>query len=648
MYGWRGCILDIDLGRKTISRVSLDPEFASSFIGGRGFNDVVLFRRIPPSIDPLGPENVICFAPGPLSGTPLGMTSRIEVSTLSPYSGILGDGNAGGRLAQTMKRAGYDQVILTGSSAQPVYLLLENDQALLVECPELWGTDTWTFTDTMRSRYGKNISVACIGQAGECLVRFASVIVDKYSSAARGSGAVMGSKNLKGMVVKGTGKVSLAFPEIFNALAEEDQNFFKTDPFQNKVAGRIGSLYGIMSWHPGYRNYESFWGSDDIPVQLRPESFARYEIGRAGCLKCSVRCKNRFRIPSGNRAGEKGGALEYECVFCLGINCGITDPVAILEMENLCDRYGMDVIAAGNTLAMIKDLYDQGVIKNEDTDGLDLSWAHADNQIELLHRTALRQGFGNLVAEGMLRVASILGGSASEVCYHVKGLSRGPHPSGLFSLAHATGTRGADHLRGRSWAYGENDPELFNRLKIMGKLPTNMENDPIKALRISERVCTLADCIGRCKGAINSWSCAVPLVNSYPLLEGLARLLTAATGKIFTEESLIRAADRIYILEKAFNATRGITRKHDRLVLHRRLIGTEAAVQEQDAHNAMLTTYYLESGQDPVTGVPSRSRLLELDLGWVADHLDAVLPVKEWIGPVEWNLENYPVGKSRV
>jgi aldehyde:ferredoxin oxidoreductase len=361
-----------------------------------------------------------------------------------------------------------------------------------------------------------------------------------------------------------------------------------------------------------------------------------------------VQCKNRFRIPSGNRAGETGGALEYECVFCLGTNCGITDPVAILEMENLCDRYGMDVIAAGNTLGMIKDLYNQGVIKNEDTDGLDLNWECVDNQIELLHRTALRQGFGNLVAEGMLRVASILGGSASEVCYHVKGLSRGPYPSGLFSLAHATGTRGADHLRGRSWAYGENDPDLFTRLKIMGKLPPDMENNPIKALQISERVCTLADCIGRCKGAINSWSCAVPLVNNYPLLEGLARLLTAATGKIFTEELLFRAADRIYILEKAFNATRGINRKHDRLVLHKRLLGTEAAVQEQEAHDEMLTTYYLESGQDPVTGAPSRPRLLELDLGWVADHLDAVLPVKEWIGPVEWNLENYPVGKSRV
>ena len=361
-----------------------------------------------------------------------------------------------------------------------------------------------------------------------------------------------------------------------------------------------------------------------------------------------MQCKNRFRIPSGPRAGEQGEGLEYECIFCLGINCGITDPVAILEMENLCDRYGMDVIAAGNTLAMIKDLFNQGAVTLRETEGLDLGWESVDDQVELLHWTALRQGFGRVAAEGMLLAAGLLGGDAMDVCYHVKGLSRGPFPAGLFALAHATSTRGADHLRGRSWAFGQNDPELFPRLKAAGKLPSDMDENPVAALRVSEQVCTLADCVGRCKGAVNTWSCAVPLANSHPLLEGLAGLLTAATGEIFTEESLLQAADRIYLLEKAFNATQGISRKHDRLVLHKRVLGTEEEKREQALHEAMLTAYYPASGQNPETGIPTRDRLTELGLGWVADHLDAVLPVPEWTGPAAWGFEEYPTGNSRV
>ncbi|HDQ41109.1 MAG TPA: aldehyde ferredoxin oxidoreductase [Desulfonatronum sp.] len=648
MHGWRGTILDVDLGRNTLLRQPLDPTMAENFLGGRGFNDVELFKRIPVGIDPLDPENVLCFAPGPLSGTPLSLTSRIAVGTLSPYSGILGDGNAGGRMAQVMKRAGYDQIIVSGRFAKPVYLLVEDQRASLEACPEFWGTDTWTFTDAMRQRHGKNVSVACIGQAGECLVRFASIIVDKHASAARGSGAVMGSKNLKGLVVKGTGRVSLACPEVFKTLAEEDREFFRTDPFQTTVASRIGSLHGILNWSPGYRNFKTLWGPEDVPPQLRPESFARSEVGRAGCRNCPVQCKNRFVIPSGPRAGEQGAALEYECVYCLGTNCGITDPAAIMEMENLCDRYGMDVIAAGNTLAMLKDLFDQGRLTLKDTGGLDLGWERADEQIELLHCTALRQGFGNLAAEGLIRAAAILGPAAQQVCYHVKGLSRGPSPAGMFALAHATGTRGADHLRGRSWAYGENDADLFPRLKAAGKLPPDMDDNPVAALRVSERACTLADCVGRCKGAVNSWSCAVPLVWRYPLLDGLARLLTAATGLSFTEESLIQAADRVYLLEKTFNALRGVTRVHDRLVLHKDLQGTPAEAEEQAKHAAMLTAYYLESGQDPATGTPTRQRLSDLGLDWAADSLEAALPVPEWSGPPPWPLDSYPAGKTRV
>jgi aldehyde:ferredoxin oxidoreductase len=414
------------------------------------------------------------------------------------------------------------------------------------------------------------------------------------------------------------------------------------------VASCIGSHHGILNWYPGFRNYEAFWNRDQIPEAIRPEAFKQYEVRRTGCRNCTVQCKNRFEIPTGPRAGEQGEAMEYECVFCLGTNCGITDPVVIMEMENLCDRYGMDVIAAGNTLAMIKDLFNMGEITLEDTGGLDLSWENATDQVELLHRTALRQGFGNIVAEGLYLAAKILGKRAMDVCYHVKGLSRGPYKSGMFALAHATSTRGADHLRGRSWAYGENDGDLFKRLKAAGKLPADMDVNPVSALIVSERACTLADCIGRCKGAVNSWSCALPLVNHYPLMEGLARLMTAATGLVFTEARLSEVADRVYLLEKAFNARFGTRREHDRLVLHKDLLGTPEAAEEYEKHEAMLTEYYKASGQDLVTGIPTRKRLEALALGFVADVLEKELPVSFWDGPEPWPLTAYPVGQKRA
>lgn len=234
MYGYRGVILRVDLTKEIISRQALDPALGRDFLGGRGFNSKTLFDEIGPDTDPLGPDNVICFAPGPLSGTRLGMTSRVHVSTLSPYSGILGDGNAGEKFAAALKRAGYDQIVVTGRAVRPLYLHIEDEQVALKDADGLWGMSAWQTTDELISRHGKNLSVACIGQAGENLVRFASTIVDKFASAARGSGAVLGVKNLKAIAVKGTGRVPLFDPAGFNSMAAEDREFLQTDPVQNE------------------------------------------------------------------------------------------------------------------------------------------------------------------------------------------------------------------------------------------------------------------------------------------------------------------------------------------------------------------------------------------------------------------------------
>lgn len=646
MHGWTGRILDIDLTTSALRTESLSRELAQSFLGGRGLNSKILFDRVAPGLDPLSPDNVYCIAPGPLSGTVLGMTSRMEVSTLSPYSGILGDGNAGERFATVMKRARADQLIVTGRAARPCYLLITPETAELHDASNLWGKGAWETTDLLLAKHGQHASVACIGQAGENLVRFASTIVDKYASAARGSGAVLGSKNLKAIVVVGNHSVTLADPETFKELARLDREFFAKDEFQQNVATRYGSHYGMINWRPGFRNYTKYLEPGEVPPALRPEAWKKYEIGRTGCGNCSVRCKNVYEIPTGARKGEHGEALEYESIFCMGTNCGVTDPVAIMEMSNLGDIYGLDVLPLGNTMALAKDLFARGILTRERTGGLDLSWDNVADQVELVHLTALREGFGNVLAEGLLSMAKILGPEAMRYCYHVKGLSRGPYPAGLFALAHATSTRGADHLRGRSWAYGENDPDLYPKLQASNAMHADMD-DPVQAIILSERVCTLADSVGRCKGAVNSWANALPLAWKDPLFGGLARLLTAATGESFTEASLIEAADRIYTLEKAFNARQGITSAHDSIPLNPDLHTAEEMEQERTKHRALLDRYYHLQGQDRETGIPMRERMEALGLGDEGARLHDEGPYPEWTGPVLWPLDAYPHGGQR-
>jgi aldehyde:ferredoxin oxidoreductase len=640
MYGWMGKILRVDLTKGKILKKQLDRKVARGFIGGRGLNTKVLFDEVPAGIDPLGPKNVICLSSGPLTGTHFNLSSRIELSTLSPYSGILGDGNSGGHFPVTLKLAGYDQVIITGRAASPRYLLIEDGSVELRDASDLWGKTTWETTNAIQKEFGREYKVACIGQAGENLVRVASTIFDKYHSAARGSGAVLGSKHLKAIAVRGTEEVEVAKPDRFYELAEEDRNFFLTNEFQREIVGKQGTRYGVVNWYPGYRHFEKYLSTEEIPVGLTPEGLKKYEVGRYACQDCIVHCKDVFEIPEGEYKGERGSGLEYEAIACLGINCGIMEPVPILVMENLCDKYGIDAIALGNTIALAKELYHRGIITNEVTRGFSFDWEDADSQIELIHMTAKRKGFGNKIAEGLYNFAKIIGGGAMKYCYHVKGLSRGvysPNIYGLslgewgpsiYALSHATSTRGADHLRGRSWA--EQCPQLFKdipRIEIC-----------------AERACLIADLIGRCKCSLNNWPAAVPLVFKYPLWGGVARLLSALTGLEFDPVKIEEITDRVYTLERAFNIKQGITRKHDRLPQRPSTKGTEEGKKELQAHEQMLTEYYKLRGWNVETGIPTRERLEQLGLRYVADELESHIPYPEWDGPLLWPLDKYPRG----
>jgi aldehyde:ferredoxin oxidoreductase len=552
-----------------------------------------------------------------LTGTPLAFTGRLSVSTLSPLTGILGDGSGGGEFAWHLKRAGYDQLVITGRAPSPCYLLIDDEEVTICDAGNLWGLDTWETTTLLEKEHGEQISVACAGPAGERLVRFASTIIDRYASAAPGSGAVSGSKNLKAVVVHSTGRVELADPDRFRDLSREDSTFFRESDFFLDPVGTHGSLIGVENWKPAFRNSQARWEHDDVPANLRSGAWKEYEIGRTGCHGCPVRCKNIFRIPSGDRSGEIGEALEYEAIHWLGTNSGILDPVAIMEMSNLANRYGMDIIGLGSVIAYAKELYEKGLLTLQDTGGVPLEWEDAKSQIRLIHMIARREGFGDLLSGGMGGLAQKLGGEAAAYCFDVKGVSRGVYPAGLYSLAHATSTRGADHLRGRTWALGENDQDLHAELVRKGYIT----EDPAGKLLIGERVTTLADTLGRCKGAVNSWYLAVPLVWRYPLWGGVIRLIEASTGVLFDEKELELALDRIYMQERAFNARFGIRRIDDRMPQRPESAHTGEGKKDLQLHNTLLDSYYRLHGCDPATGIPLKERLEELMLDDVAEEL---------------------------
>ena len=255
LYGWGGTILIVDLTREKVIKQPLEKEVAVKFLGGRGLNDYMLYKLVKPGIDPLSPDNVLCLANGALAGTVLPMTSRIHVSTLSPLTGILGDGSAGGDFAARLKHAGYDQIVITGRASKPVYIWIEDDDVEIRDASHLWGLTTDEMVEALRDEHGDDIAVAGIGPAGEHLVRFASTIVDRFHSAARGTGAVWGSKNLKAIAVRGTKGVELANPEEFYELAKMDLEYFKKNEFIRKIHSAIGTHYGLLQWYPGWRYY---------------------------------------------------------------------------------------------------------------------------------------------------------------------------------------------------------------------------------------------------------------------------------------------------------------------------------------------------------------------------------------------------------
>jgi aldehyde:ferredoxin oxidoreductase len=641
-FGWAGKVLRVNLSTEKVTKLDLSEELAHNFLGGRGFNIKVLWDELKSGIDPLSPENLLCFGTGPLVGTLLGESCRYNISCKSALTGLLGDGNAGGWWGASLKQAGYDQIVVTGRASRPVYLWIEDDSVEIKSAGDIWGKTTWEATDVLRERHGLDVRVNGVGQSGENLVRSSCTVGDSFRFGTRGSGAVWGSKNLKAIAVRGTEGVKISDPDSFEKLCVADHEKTLQD---EEIQGFIG-VFGATGLGEGE---DQPWKDDNDWIEWSEWSkrlwgeqfYERFNYSVQGCFNCAVHCTHFYEIEMGDYAGTRGGGPQFPQLIQLGLRCGILDLSLILKINNLFSQYGLCTYAAPYVLSLAIDLYKNGIITKNDTGGMKLEWGDDESIIEMVHQLALREGFGNKLAEGAINFAKLIGKGADKYLSHVKGLGKSifsyfePVPGFQYLVS----TRGADHLRAS--------------LRLPDECVTErgLDNNPITYTFVGQHEKAVADCIGRCICAFNTWRIGVPLAD--PLGEGRAKVIHAATGWNASLEQIDRIGERIYNLEKAIIVREGIMRKHDHP--SERSYTTplpggkdKGKILEREFIDGLLDDFYNIRGWDVNTGVPTESKLRELGLGYVAKELAKNMPYPEWTGPVLWSLEKYPSGGERA
>jgi len=630
MYGWAGTILRVDLSSGQIEKEPLDENLGRDYIGGRGINSKILYDEVKPGIDPLGPENRLIFGSGPLSGTIAPAAGRMTISAKSPLTGILGDANGGGYFAPELKFAGYDHIVFKGKSDGPVYLWIENDKVELRSAEHLWGKTTWETEKIIKEELrDPEIKIASIGLGGENLVKFACVITNLYNAAGRtGMGAVMGSKNLKAIAVRGTRGFKIAEPEIFTRLAQALHQRIVKNPgyeaFSTYGTTTIASLtneLGVLA----VRNYQQMGGFKGIN-SIDEKACERYFTKSIDCFSCPIHCGHLYEVKEGPYAGERGGRVEY-LNQAVAAASDISYLPAILKLKNLCDQYGIDSFSGGCMIPIVMEWYEKGIITKEDTEGIALEWGNYEAVIELTHKIVKREGFGDILAEGAVKAAEKIGKGAEKYVSHSKGLTFvGDDVRGVkgYALNNATSTRGADHLRGTpipaEWLQmsPEVGKERFGSEEAV--IPTSYNK--ARVTFYYQNLCTIADALEICK-FVTEW------MGQEIGLKDMAGLFSAATGVEMDEKGITEVAERVYTIERAFIVREGITRKDDALVGK---WGREPVPNgpfkgesiDPEKFNKLLDEYYTLRGWNKKTGVPTRAKLERLGLKGVADELESL------------------------
>ena len=602
LYGYNGRALLVDLTHRTRQWQMLDADVLRRFIGGTGLGAYLLYEHCPPGVEPLSPDNPLIFVTSPLVGSRLTTSSKFAVLTKSPLTGFIGDSLSSSFMATELKKTGCDALIITGRSEYPCLLSIDDGDVEFLDASYLMGLSTSETERAVKERLGHRRRVACIGPAGENLVKFASITNDGGRQAARtGPGAVMGAKNLKAIAVKGTQSVPVYNHDALNEIGS-DLTRRSLGPATEKyrTLGTMAnvSVFNSLGTLPTHNFQQStFDGAEGVSAEQFHESNF---VKNAHCANCTIGCE-KILVTSDN--GKKAtGRMEYESAFALGPLVGVADGNTVIRASTLCDELGMDTISVGATIAWAMECYERGVLTMEDTGGIDLRFGSTEELIECIRFIAERRGVGDLLAEGSLRASRVVGQGSVAWAMQVKGLEMpGYEPRGLktMALGLAVSTRGACH--NRSSAYEADFSARVNRLEV------DEERGRITAE--GEDFSAVLDSLIWCKFLRKAFD---------DLYEESAEICEHITGWDMTADELRLAGERINNLKKAFNIREGWARKHD--TLPRRVFdealptGVAAGVGlSRDDLDMMVQGYYRARGWNEDGTIPE-GKMRELGL----------------------------------
>ena len=624
--GYNGRVLHVDLTKGQLKVEEPDERFYRHYMGGSALGMYYLLKNTPAGADPLGPENTLVLSLGVLTGAPVSGQSRMTATAKSPLTGAVGDAQCGGFWPAECKFAGFDAIVVTGKAEKPVYLWLHDGEAELRDASHLWGKVTGEVEAQIREDLGdKKIEVAQCGPAGEKGVRYAAIInMSNRANGRTGMGAVMGSKNLKAVAVRGKKRPTLADRDAILKIAKWGaDNFESSDVFGLGMFGtaetvrfqqEVGGL-PTRNWDSGvFEGWEPIDGKTMYDTILKE---------RDTCYACTVRCKRVVEVTEGPyKVDPLYGGPEYETLSTLGSYCGVDDLAAVSYANQLCNAYGMDTISCGATIAWAMNCFEEGIITTEDTGGIELCYGNADAMVNMTELIGQREGFGDLLAEGSAQAAEKIGNGAEDLVVAVKKQELPAHmPEVKRSLAliYAVNPFGADH---QSHEHDPSYPEYPDRLaelNLMDPQPDHVLNtEKVRYALYTQYLYSCLDSINVCQFVYGpAWQ-----------LYGPSQLVDAAraiTGWNVSLWELMKVGERRLTLMRAFNAREGMGRDADKLPkkLSQALVGGPTdgvAVTEEELETAK-DTYYAMAGWDVATGTPTRAKLDELGLSWVADQL---------------------------
>ena len=608
----------IHLDKDSVEIAPIPLNLRNKFLGGRGINMYLLSQSYSPDLDPLSPENPLIFGAGLLTGI-LGFGSRINITAKSPESGHLGDSNMGGDFGAELVKAGLSHLLIKGRSQKPIYLLIRNRKVEIRDAQKLWGLDTVETQRIIRRELGdQKVQVASIGPAGENLVRFSAIRTGMKNSAGRtGMGAVMGSKNLKAVAVRGTLDITISDPKNYLKYYLRTMKKLMNSKWVQSL-GRYGTpllfQYANAMGFLSIRNNQ-LTTIGDQGYALEAEALEPFSTGMLSCFGCPAHCRHRFFIEEGKYKGARGEGPEYASIGSLGTKLGNIDLENIIYATELCNRYGLDTISTGSYLAWAMELFQRGIIDQEMTE-IPLSWGDGETILQLIHQIAQRKGFGNILAEGAL-AKKIFGDASRDYLLNIKNFPIEMTDERLpksFALGMATSTRGACHMRSRPSLDILGLPE-----KILKKIYGGPVSDQFSSYSGKGRMIwwheifnAVCDALGFCRFLTVFSSPHAPQYREF------SKLIALSTGLAFTQKELKTIGERIYTLERMMLVKDGISRQDD--TLPKRYFEepipegpSKGEVISHKEFNKMLEEYYRLHGLDE-NGMPKIENLKRLGL----------------------------------